>query len=167
MQPLIQTALISLIVASLSGFISSHITIRVENRKLKLDLKRAYAIELFKKRLEAYPSVWEVLGQLSEEAVVSLNPATAIEVARQLNNWLYSVGGLCADRATRRALLDVRNTCLDLKPSDKLIRDIKRVRVLRDDAMTYLRRDLALKGLESFDAELGRRSEVDVHEPYN
>jgi hypothetical protein len=33
--------------------------------------------------------------------------------------------------------------------------------------MTYLRRDLALKGLESFDAELGQRSEVDVHEPYN
>jgi hypothetical protein len=162
MQPLILTALISLVVASLSGFISSYITISIETRKLRIDLKKAYAVELFKKRLEAYPPVWEALGQLSEQAVVPLNSVTAEQVGHQLNHWLYSVGGLCADRETRRALLDVRNACLDLKDGDVSVRDI---RDLRDVAMIHLRRDLALKGLESFDAEAsGKEDEITIRE---
>ena len=99
MSPLIVTALISLFVASLSGFISSYIAISVERRKLKIDLKKAYSIELFKKRLEAYPPIWAMLGGLSAQAIEPLNPAKAGEIAHHLNDWLYSVGGLYADRA--------------------------------------------------------------------
>jgi hypothetical protein len=151
MSPLILTALISLIVASISGFVSSYITISVERKKLKIDLKKAYAIELFKKRLEAYPPVWEILGALSAQAIDPLNTNKAAQVARQLNDWLYSVGGLCADMETRRALLDVRNACIDLNGDEV---STEKVRELRDVAMIHLRRDLDLKGLESFNTEL-------------
>ena len=160
MQSLIFTALISLVVASLSGFISSYITISIESRKLRIDLKKAYAVELFKKRLEAYPPVWEALGQLSEQAVVPLNSLIAAEVGNQVNHWLYSVGGLCADRETRRALLDVRNACLDLRNGGA---SVVQIRDLRDVAMVYLRRDVSLKGLESFDAEAtGKEDEITI-----
>lgn len=151
MSPLVLTALVSIIVASLSGFISSYITISVERRKLKIDLKKAYAIELFKKRLEAYPSIWTTLGGLSAQAVEPLDSARAAEIARQLNDWLYSVGGLCADMEARRAVLDVRNACLELSEGKS---SVEEVRELRDVAMIYLRRDLDLKGLESFNTEL-------------
>jgi hypothetical protein len=156
MSPLIVTALISLFVASLSGFISSYITISVERRKLKIDLKRAYSIELFKKRLEAYPPIWAMLGGLSAQAIEPLNPAKAAEIAHQLNDWLYSVGGLCADMEARRAVLDVRNACLDLDGGKSSIEEIRN---LRDVAMIYLRRDLNLKGLESFNTELGAKGD--------
>ncbi len=143
--PLILTALVSLIVASLSGFISSHLTILVERKKLIIDLEKAYRVELYKKRLDTYSSVWEVLGELSEQAVEPLNPTKAVQVARQLNDWLYSVGGLYADKEARRALLDVRNECLDLQNGNTSMEEI---RALRDEAMDYLRRDLELEGLE-------------------
>ena len=156
------TAVVAFIVASLSGMVSAVITISVARRTLQIDLKRAYAVELFKKRLAVYPPVWEALGALSEQAVAPLDEAKAILIARQLNDWLYSVGGLCADRQTRRALLDVRNGCLDFASAGF---SISTLRELRDNAMIYLRKDLALKGLESFDTNLSRKGEeVIIHE---
>jgi hypothetical protein len=57
------------------------------------DVKTAWSLELYKSRMATYPDVHRALAPLSHTATVT--PEAAGEVARQLNEWIYSAGGLC------------------------------------------------------------------------
>jgi hypothetical protein len=97
----VTTALISGFVALLVGGVSALLTfsqIRREHRRWLTDLKSAWSIELYKSRMATYPAVHEALSPLSHTANVDSRAAAA--VAEDLNSWIYSAGGLCADAAT-------------------------------------------------------------------
>ena len=128
MQPLLLTALVSLAVASLSSYLTTYLTIYIESKKLKLDLKRAYAVELFKKRLEAYLPVWEKLGQLSKEAIVPFNETTAERLGHDLNDWFFL--GACAGPGTPGLLMFAMRSRLTGKVSLEAIRDLRDIQCL-------------------------------------
>ena len=155
LSPMAQTILISvssaLLVSIIGGIIGGYVTIFVEKKKLKIELDKAYSVEFFRKRLEAYAVVWKTFGALSRKAVEPLDPPKAVLVARELNDWLYAAGGLIADQATRGALLEVRNACLTFEGKGVS----ENLEHLRDKAMQRLREDLTLEGLESFDTGVG------------
>ncbi|MFD3451720.1 hypothetical protein ACFWVC_06025 [Streptomyces sp. NPDC058691] len=125
--------------------------IRREQGKWRTDLKSAWALEVHKARLAAYPEAFEILRPLSTRNGV-VTPEAAGEVARRLNDWLYSGGGLCADRTTRGALLGLREGCDAWQRSGTQPGDLYR---WRDLTMVFLRRDLDVRGLESYDFTLG------------
>jgi hypothetical protein len=70
-------------------------------------------------------------------------------VAEELNAWLYSAGGMCADATTRGAILGLRDSC------DRWGRNggprPPQLYEFRNLAVAFLRRDLDLAGLEPFD----------------
>lgn len=149
MPPEIQTALISAAVAFFTASISGYFTwsqIRRERSKWLIDLKSSYSIELYKTRLENYPKVYTILAKLSHYASEPVTPDKAKQIGRELNDWFYSVGGLCADVNTRAALLGLRDACLSWTQGDKPLE----LDEWRDATMLMLRRDLDLEGLESF-----------------
>jgi hypothetical protein len=72
----------------------------------------------------------------------------AKDIAEELNDWLYSAGGMCAEPSTRGALLKLRDACLHwnkrgVKPDD--------LYKWRNYSLLLLRNDVGIKGLESFD----------------
>lgn len=110
----ITTALISGFVALLVGGGSALLSltqIRREHRRWLTDLKVAWSLELHKSRMATYPEAHRGLAPLSHASPDAVTPQVAGEVAQQLNNWLYSAGGLCADATTRGALLGLRECC--------------------------------------------------------
>jgi hypothetical protein len=148
----VQAALVAAGVALVTSGIGGFLTLgqlRRERTKWLVELKTAYATELYKKRLEEYPKISVILQRLSSRATEPLTPAIAEEVAAEINTWFYSTGGLCADQSTRGALLGLRETCLNWRhgplPDD--------IWAWRDAAIFTLRRDLDLQGLESFAPE--------------
>ena len=74
------------------------------------------------------------------------------KVARELNEWLYSAGGLCADATTRGALLGLRECCRRWAASGRQPAQLYEWRNL---LTTFLRRDLDVLGLDSYDFEPG------------
>ncbi len=88
---------------------------------------------------------------LSHTATVT--PQTAEMVAHELNEWIYSAGGLCAEATTRGAVLGLRDCCRKwaedggAQPND--------LYTWRNLTTTFLRRDLDLGGLDSYDFDLG------------
>jgi hypothetical protein len=148
----IQTALISAIVALCTAIIGGYLTwsqIRRERKKWLADLKTSYAMELYKTRLASYPEVYRIISKLSSRATDPLTPSRAQQIAHEINDWFYSVGGLCADVNTRAALIELRETCLSWTQGDKPINLTR----WRNATLMLLRRDLDLHGLESFDFE--------------
>lgn len=143
--------LISLVVGAVSGYISSLIAVRQEKAKLAIELRKAYAIELFKKRLETYSEVMKILGILSGASTEPLNIEKARQAGNKLNEWLYSVGGLCADMETRGALTILRNECLFTNGD---IDSFKNIHNFMKESMLRLRRDLDIEGLKAFNPEL-------------
>lgn len=145
----IQTALIAAIVALLTASITGFLTwyqIQRERSRWLIDLKKGYALELYKLRLQTYPKGLEIIGKLSTRAANPLTPEKSRQIAEELNAWFYSAGGLCADTRTRGALLGLRESCLAWKSGDMPAE----IRQWRDAAVFLLRRDLDLLGLESF-----------------
>jgi hypothetical protein len=148
----IVNALIAAIVALLTAGLSGYVTwnqIQRERRKWLIDLKTAYSVELYKTRLAEYPKVLHILQKLSSRAPAPRTPEIAQEVGREINDWFYSTGGLCADATTRGALLGLRNACLHWKNGTKP----DEIRVWRNAAIFSLRRDLDIKGLEDFNPD--------------
>jgi hypothetical protein len=149
----IQTALISAAVAIITVAIGGFLTwnqIQRERRRWLTDLKTAYSMELHKTRLDSYPRVYEIFKKLSTFAdrTDPVTPEKAKQIAQELNDWFYSVGGMCAEATTRGVLLGLREACAAWgetgeKPSD--------LDDWRFNAMLLLRLDLDIEGLESFD----------------
>lgn len=146
----LQAALISAFVALVTATIGGYFTwyqIQRERTKWLIDLKTSYSAELYKTRLISYPQIYQSLGQLSRYAPDPLTPEKAQQVGREIQAWLYSTGGLCADASTRGALNGLRHYCLGWKEGAKP-HDIDQ---WRQTASLLLRRDLDLQGIESFD----------------
>ena len=101
------SGLIALVVAGGSGLLT-WTQIRRERNKWQVEIKTAYALELHKTRLGSYPEVFRTLLKISHGTGGTINAETAAEVARELNSWLYSTGGMCADELTRGAILGLR-----------------------------------------------------------
>lgn len=148
----IQTAIISAVVALFTASIGGFLTwsqIQRERRRWLIDIKTAYSVELYKTRLASYPLVYNIIKQLSTFALATepVTPEKANQIAQELNDWFYSVGGMCAEADTRGALLGLREACAAWgkgeKPSD--------LDDWRFTSMFLLRRDLDIRGLESFD----------------
>ncbi len=153
----LQTALIAagvaLLTASLGGYFSLQ-QMRREQGKWLTKLKTTYAVELYKARLAAYPHLQEIIGQLSSQAQEPLTPAYAHHIAQQVNQWIYSSGGLVAETSTRAAILGLRDACAawnEGSPPQEILE-------WRNAALFLLRRDLDVFGLESPDALKDRTS---------
>jgi len=121
---------------------------REEQKQWITDLQAAYELEKYKTRIASYPAMFVIIGKLSHKAKVPATSEKAKEIAEELNDWLYSAGGMCAEPSTRGALLKLRDACLNwnrhgVKPED--------LYKWRNYALLLLRNDLGIKGLESFD----------------
>lgn len=118
-----------------------------ERSKWLAEQKASYDLELYKVRLETYPEILKVIGDLSTRASEQLTPEKAKQVANKINQWIYSAGGLYASKEARGALLGVREVLLSW---DKQ-KDWGHLYALRNPAILLLRRDIDVKGLESYD----------------
>jgi hypothetical protein len=148
----VATALISgfvALVVAVGGGVLTWAQIRRERDKWLTDAKVAWALELHKVRLSAYPAAFEAIAPLSTHRRSTLTAEVAADVAEKLNGWLYSTGGMCADATTRGAVLGLRDSCNkwatvgDTRPPQ--------LYEFRNLTITFLRRDLDLTGLESYD----------------
>ncbi|MEV0181862.1 hypothetical protein AB0I54_21595 [Streptomyces sp. NPDC050625] len=144
------SGLVALLVAGVSGLLTL-VQIRRERRKWLTDLKGAWALENHKTRLASYPDAFAVLQRLSHGGAEAVTPEVAARVAAELNDWLYSTGGMCADAATRGALLGLRQRCRrwakngGQRPDD--------LYTWRNLALALLRRDLDILGLETYESD--------------
>ena len=141
-QSVLITALIAAIIALITSGVSSYISwtqIQRERSKWLIDLKQAYALEVYKARLTVYPKMQEIIGRLSSQAQPPLTEETAQQVAQEINEWIYSSGGLIAETDTRSAVLNLRDVCATWKQEEIL--------KWRDASLFALRRDLDVSGL--------------------
>ena len=149
----VQAALIAGVVAFLTALIGTLVNVlqaRRERSKWLVDLKSSYTLEIFQQRLATYPDALKIIGRLSHGNVPRPDPATAAEVAKELNDWLYGPGGLCADAGTRGAILRLRHCCRAWKASgDK--NPPADLYEWRNIALAMLRLDIDLGGLEDYD----------------
>jgi hypothetical protein len=145
------TALISgtvaLAVAGVGGLLTWS-QVRRERTKWLVDIKAAYTLELYKTRLNSYPELLQVMSKISSRSIKSVTPIESEAVAAELNSWFYSVGGLCADARTRGAVLGLRECC-DLWARSGT--RPKELFAIRNAALFFMRRDLDLAALESYD----------------
>src|SRR3974390_1977107 len=151
MEP-VTTALISGVVALLVAGGSAALTltqIRAEHRKWLADIKATWSLELYKARMASYPEVHQALAPLSHVSTERITPEVAGSVALKLNEWIYSAGGLCADATTRGAVLRLCECCREWAESGGAMpADLYEWRNLMT---TFLRRDLDVLGLDSYD----------------
>lgn len=126
--------------------------VRRERRKWLTDLKVAWSLELHTTRITTYPDALRALAPLSHGNTAPVTPEVCGTVARELNEWLYSAGGLCADATTRGAILGLRECCRKWtagggpEPPD--------LYTWRNLTIAFLRRDLDLAGNEDYDFHL-------------
>lgn len=69
---------------------------RDEQKKWIINLQTAYELEKYKARIASYPQVFSIIGKLSHKAREPVTPEKAKQVAYELNDWFYSIGGMCA-----------------------------------------------------------------------
>lgn len=149
----IQAAVIAGIVGLLTASIGALLTFvqaRRERSNWLVDFKSNYALELYRQRLAVYPAAFKIIGRLSHGADPKPDASIVGQVAVELNDWIYSAGGLCADAGTRGALLGLRIRC-SAWPSAG---DSGRPEVLydwRNVALAMLRLDIDVTGLEEYD----------------
>ena len=169
----LETTIITVIVAFIVGLLTAAVSYIIGSRQLKqndekthreleLELNRfreeqkqwitnlqaAYELEKYKARIASYPDMFKIIGKLSHKARIPATAEKAKDIAEELNDWLYSAGGMCAEPSTRGALLKLRDACLSwnkrgVKPDD--------LYKWRNYSLLLLRNDLGIKGLESFD----------------
>ncbi|WP_326673378.1 hypothetical protein [Streptomyces canus] len=145
------SGLVALLVAGGSGLLTL-VQIRREYRKWRTDLKAAWALENHKTRLASYPDAFAVIRRLSHGSSDAATPQVAAKVADDLNDWLYSTGGMCADADTRGALLGLRHSCRRWAESGGQRPDD--LYTWRNLTLEFLRRDLDIMGLETYGSEL-------------
>jgi hypothetical protein len=143
----------------LSGFVALVVTaaisaltrdqIRREYQRELVEARVARTLELHRARLASYPAAFAAMAPLSTFNRAGVTADVAGDVARDLNAWLYGTGGMCADATTRGAVLGLRDSC-DRWASGNGQRP-PQLYEFRNLAITFLRRDLDLAGLESYD----------------
>ena|SRR2546421_3972679 len=146
----LQTVLISALVAILTAASAGFFTwkqIQREREKWLTELKTTWQTEVFKERLKSYPRLYAILAQLSVRATPPPTPEQAAHIGQQINDWYYSIGGLCADVDTRAAVYELREACFAWKQGELPANLLK----LRNITVFFLRRDLDIQGLENFD----------------
>jgi hypothetical protein len=121
---------------------------RDEQKKWIINLETAYELERYKARIASYPQAFSIIGKLSHKAREPVTPEKAKQVAYELNDWFYSIGGMCADISTRGAIRLLRRACLTWgkqgsRPSEFY--------TWRNSALLLLRNDLGLQGLEDLE----------------
>ena len=101
--------------------------------------------------LAANPEALKAIAPLSNDDGSAITAEVAGKVAKDINTWFYSAGGLFADKLTRGALLGLRIRCRTWANDPGAMP--KDLYTFRDLSVLLLRRDLDLDGLESFDFE--------------
>jgi hypothetical protein len=147
----VTTALISGVVALIvacAGGLLTWTQVRRERIKWLVDLKAAYTLKLYEARLNSYPELMQIMLKVSSRSIESVALVEAQAIATELNSWFYSAGGLYADSRTRGAVLGLRECC-DLWA--KTGARPKEFFAIRNAALVFMRRDLDLGGLESYD----------------
>jgi len=130
---------------------------QLSNERVKwlTEVKADYQVELLKARLQAYPDIFSIIGELSTRASQQLTPQRAKEIATKINTWLYSSGGLLASKEARGALTGLREVCFEWKQepatSDTYRDAHNQLYGFRNYSLLLLRRDVDVKGLESYD----------------
>jgi hypothetical protein len=142
------SGLIALVVTAGVGALTWE-QIRRERQLDPAEVTVARAVELHRARLASYPAALEAMSPLSTHHRADLTAEVAGEVANELNSWLYSVGGLCADATTRGALLGLRDSCARWAGNSG--QRPPQLYEFRNLAIAFLRRDLDLGGLDPFD----------------
>src|SRR2546423_3424968 len=145
----LQTALIAAGVSGITAILS-WLKFQYDRTKWLIELKSGYAQELHRTGLAEYPNLTTILARLSSQADSSLSPESARDVARAINGWFYGVGGLCLHKSTRGAILGLRDACYHWQGGGTMRDEIKE---WRNVVMFYLRRDIDLIGLESFNPQ--------------
>jgi hypothetical protein len=149
MSPQAEAALIagvvSLLTASLTGVLTL-MEVRRERTKWVSELTTSHALEVHRQRLAAYPEAFRILRGVSHPAVPGA--AEAARVAVELNDWIYSAGGMCAEAGTRGAIIGLRNSCRKWQKTGEKPGDLY---AWRNAALAMLRLDLDLEGLEDYD----------------
>lgn len=115
------TALIATGVSLLTSLIAGTLTfqqIKRERAKWLFDLKVSFSSELYKARMVEYSKMMEILFSLSRKAKAKLTPGNAHRIAEEINQWMYSAGGLYASARTRKAGYDARDVLLAWKDGD-------------------------------------------------
>lgn len=85
------------------------------------------------------------MSGLSTRSVASITKAAAETIAADLNSWLYSIGGMCADSRTRAAVVGLR-VCWPENGQQP-----EELYKIRNAGLTFLRRDLDLGDPEFYD----------------
>ncbi|HZU70742.1 MAG TPA: hypothetical protein VFA09_25940 [Ktedonobacteraceae bacterium] len=122
--------------------------LREEQKQWITNLQSAYELEKYKARITSYPEVFTIIGRLSHKAKVPATAEHAKAIAEELNEWLYSTGGMVAEPGTRGALLKLRDACFTWNKRRERPDDLYK---WRSYSLLLLRNDLGIKGLESFD----------------
>lgn len=141
------SGIVAIVIAATTGFLTWS-QVRRERRKWLVDAKVAIALELYKTRISSYPPLLEAIEPLSTRNLDQMTPDAARDVATKLNRWLYSTGGACADAKVRGALLGLRHCCDRWAGSGTRPTELYPFRNL---LISFLRRDLDVGGLESYD----------------
>jgi hypothetical protein len=145
----LQTAAIAAVVALVTAVLGTSVTWNLERRRWLTGLKVNLQVEVQKTRLLSYPAVFKIFGKMSNRAVEPLDSMSALRVAGELNDWIYSAGGMSADESTRGAVLALRELLLKWNIEDVMPADFY---TWRNRALLLLRRDIDISGLESYDS---------------
>lgn len=130
----------------------------------KLKWREVLALELAKRhldaRLEAYPPLWNLVRAVARHTERSgdLTPDQCKDIAKEIEAWRYSKGGLLAEDTTRDAALVLQSA---LWRYDKTSSAFDRVRQARRLVRAALRADMGLgansEGLTIFDDTAARQ----------
>ena len=77
--------------------------LREEQKHCITNLQAAYELEKNKARIARYPALFTIIGKLSHKAKIPATAEKAKDIAEELNDWLYSAGGMCAEPSSRGA----------------------------------------------------------------
>lgn len=108
----LQTAVIAAAVGLVTAVLGTSATWSLERRRWLTGLKANLQVDVQKTRLLSYPEAFKIFGKISTRATESLNSTSALRVAGELNDWIYSAGGMSADASTRGAALILRELLL-------------------------------------------------------
>jgi hypothetical protein len=144
----IKGALVAAGIGILSALLANYLGWRTERRKWIISLKSNTKVELLKVRLKSYPEAFALLRQVSSTRRDQVTPDDARRLSIEFSDWLYSDGGMAAEASTRGAILVLRGQMELWAENAEMPADFYD---WRDRALIFLRRDLDLVGLESYD----------------
>lgn len=148
----LKTALIAGIISLVCTLITIYFSaknIRSNENLWYRDLAKSKELEIQKIRIEEYPKILSSLEVISSKSKMKPTKTTIDSLGRNINEWLYSRGGLCASFNTREALRNLRNACFELDIKDSIPNEILD---WRNVAFQYMRFDLDFNEDENWDS---------------